>query len=211
MSSKRLLRTSKYFCAVSILEFFQTNFRIHIVLLSISGNVKRIWILLLIGPRSFYLGLLLAEQFTSSLRGPATSRFRVPFPILRNSSGTWTKKQIFKISKRKQKKRTQKQFSPNSLENSQSLSHFVSRFVLYQLSKNLNRPFFVDFLTHLSIRYTEQGGKLDDEDPEETGDIYSEIYHCLGYFPDHSCCQQYNQCSLIIFVKLSFISPALIG
>merc|ERR1712137_427071 len=27
-------------------------------------------------------------------------------------------------------------------------------FVLYQLSKNLNRPFFVDFLTHLSISYT---------------------------------------------------------
>ena len=43
------------------------------------------------------------------------------------------------------------------------------RFVLYQLSKNLNRPFFVDFLTHLSIRYTESGGKLDEEDPEETG------------------------------------------
>merc|ERR1712113_631581 len=41
-------------------------------------------------------------------------------------------------------------------------------FVLYQLSKNLNRPFYVDFLTHLSIRYTETGGKLDDEDPEET-------------------------------------------
>jgi len=41
-------------------------------------------------------------------------------------------------------------------------------FVLYQLSKNLNRPFFVDFLTHLSIRYTESGGKLDEEDPEET-------------------------------------------
>ena len=45
------------------------------------------------------------------------------------------------------------------------------RFVLYQLSKNLNRPFFVDFLTHLSIRYTETGGKLDDEDPEETGQL----------------------------------------
>ena len=45
---------------------------------------------------------------------------------------------------------------------------FYFRFVLYQLSKNLNRPFFVDFLTHLSIRYTDQGGKLDDEDPEET-------------------------------------------
>lgn len=39
-SSQRLLRTSKYFCVVSILEFFQTNFKIHIVLLSISENVK---------------------------------------------------------------------------------------------------------------------------------------------------------------------------
>ena len=49
------------------------------------------------------------------------------------------------------------------------------RFVLYQLSKNLNRPFFVDFLTHLSIRYTESGGKLDEEDPEETGWIFSNV------------------------------------
>lgn len=40
---------------------------------------------------------------------------------------------------------------------------------------------------------------------------YSEICHCLGYFPDHSCCQQYNQCSLITFEKLSFIGQALIG
>jgi len=39
-------------------------------------------------------------------------------------------------------------------------------FVLYQLSKNLNRPFFVDFLTHLSIRYTDKGGTLDEEEGE---------------------------------------------
>merc|ERR1719400_488476 len=43
-------------------------------------------------------------------------------------------------------------------------------FVLYQLSKNLNRPFFMDFLTQLSIRYTEKSAVLDDEDPEDAGD-----------------------------------------
>lgn len=44
-------------------------------------------------------------------------------------------------------------------------------FVLYQLSKNLNRPFFMDFLTQLSIRYTEKSAVLvDEEDPEDAGD-----------------------------------------
>ena len=44
------------------------------------------------------------------------------------------------------------------------------RFVLYQLSKNLNRPFFMDFLTQLSIRYTEKSAVLvDEEDPEDAG------------------------------------------
>ena len=44
------------------------------------------------------------------------------------------------------------------------------RFVLYQLSKNLNRPFFMDFLTQLSIRYTEKAAVLvDEEDPEDAG------------------------------------------
>lgn len=38
-------------------------------------------------------------------------------------------------------------------------------FVLYQLSKNLNRPFFMDFLTHLSIRYDQE--YLDSEDDEK--------------------------------------------
>ena len=46
---------------------------------------------------------------------------------------------------------------------------FCSRFVLYQLSKNLNRPFFMDFLTQLSIRYTEKSAVLDEEDPEDAG------------------------------------------
>ena len=167
MSSKRLLRTSKYFCVVSILEFFQTNFKIHIVLLSISENVKILWKL----PSHWSLPFLSrpligwAVHIEPERPGYQQNSVFLSRSILRHSSGTWTKKQIFKISKRKQKKHTPSQFSKKS----KSLS--VCRFVLYQLSKNLNRPFFVDFLTHLSIRYTEQGGKLDDEDPEETGDI----------------------------------------
>ena len=47
------------------------------------------------------------------------------------------------------------------------LSHF--RFVLYQLSKNLNRPFFMDFLTQLSIRYTEKSAVVEEEDPDDQG------------------------------------------
>lgn len=46
------------------------------------------------------------------------------------------------------------------------IGYSPTRFVLYQLSKNLNRPFFVDFLTHLSIRYTDKGGTLDEEEGE---------------------------------------------
>lgn len=43
-------------------------------------------------------------------------------------------------------------------------------FVLYQLSKNLNRPFFMDFLTQLSIRYTEKSAVVEEEDPDDQGD-----------------------------------------
>jgi len=42
-------------------------------------------------------------------------------------------------------------------------------FVLYQLSKNLNRPFFMDFLTDLSVRYTDKE-LCKDDDPEDRGD-----------------------------------------
>merc|ERR1719411_1287103 len=41
-------------------------------------------------------------------------------------------------------------------------------FVLYQMSKNLNRPFFMDFLTMLSIRISEQGDQVDTD--SDTGD-----------------------------------------
>ena len=51
----------------------------------------------------------------------------------------------------------------------------IFRFVLYQLSKNLNRPFFMDFLTQLSIRYTEKSAVLDEEDPEDQGWFQSKI------------------------------------
>lgn len=43
-------------------------------------------------------------------------------------------------------------------------------FVLYQLSKNLNRPFFMDFLTQLSVRYVEKSKNEDEEDPDDSGD-----------------------------------------
>ena len=46
------------------------------------------------------------------------------------------------------------------------------RFVLYQLSKNLNRPFFMDLLTQLSIRFTDESRNNDyEEDPNDSGDI----------------------------------------
>merc|ERR1712106_641779 len=46
-------------------------------------------------------------------------------------------------------------------------------FVLYQLSKNLNRPFFMDFLAHLSVRMCKRiDGRyahqhVDEEDPDD--------------------------------------------
>ena len=40
----------------------------------------------------------------------------------------------------------------------------VARFVLYQLSKNLNRPFFMDFLTKLSLDYDKEA--LEEEETE---------------------------------------------
>ena len=53
------------------------------------------------------------------------------------------------------------------------LQHFSDyifyRFVLYQLSKNLNRPFFMDFLTHLSVRYA-HGHVCDEEADTEEDD-----------------------------------------
>lgn len=43
-------------------------------------------------------------------------------------------------------------------------------FVLYQLSKNLNRPFFMDFITSLSMLYVTKGPL--EEDPEDSGDNF---------------------------------------
>ena len=36
------------------------------------------------------------------------------------------------------------------------MREFCLRFVLYQLSKNLNRPFFMEFLTKLSVDYDKE-------------------------------------------------------
>ena len=54
----------------------------------------------------------------------------------------------------------------------------VARFVLYQLSKNLNRPFFMDFLTTLSVRFA-HGHVCDEEDPEETGALLNQMGNYL--------------------------------
>merc|ERR1719195_1297194 len=51
-------------------------------------------------------------------------------------------------------------------------------FVLYQLSKNLNRPFFMDFLTTLSVRFA-HGHVCDEEDPEETGALLNQMGNYL--------------------------------
>jgi len=64
------------------------------------------------------------------------------------------------------------------------IEHFVSQcklgdwFVLYQLSKNLNRPFFMDFLTHLSVRYA-HGHVCDEEDPDEDGPLLEQMNNFL--------------------------------
>ena len=48
---------------------------------------------------------------------------------------------------------------------------FYFRFVLYQLSKNLNRPFFIDFLTAISVKYVKNDLSIETEtDAEDTGD-----------------------------------------
>ena len=39
---------------------------------------------------------------------------------------------------------------------------------MYQLSKNLNRPFFMEFLTSISVKYASTG--LSMEDPEDEGE-----------------------------------------
>ena len=67
-----------------------------------------------------------------------------------------------------------------SIRSMKNLNVCYFRFVLYQLSKNLNRPFFMDFLTQLSIRYTEKSAVLDEEDPEDSGKHFPALFH----FPD---------------------------
>lgn len=47
-------------------------------------------------------------------------------------------------------------------------------FVLYQLSKNLNRPFFMDFLTHLSVHFA-TGIVCDEEDPDDDSPLMKQM------------------------------------
>ena len=64
------------------------------------------------------------------------------------------------------------------------IEHYLSKcrlgdwFVLYQLSKNLNRPFFMDFLTTLSVRFA-HGHVCDEEDPDEDGALLSQMDNFL--------------------------------
>jgi len=64
------------------------------------------------------------------------------------------------------------------------IEHFISQcklgdwFVLYQLSKNLNRPFFMDFITHLSVRFA-HGHVCDEEDPDEDGPLLEQMNNFL--------------------------------
>ena len=54
-------------------------------------------------------------------------------------------------------------------------------FVLYQMSKNLNRPFFMDFLTMLSIRVSLKGDEVDtDSDTGTTLMKNYQIYLNIG-------------------------------
>ena len=41
---------------------------------------------------------------------------------------------------------------------------------MYQLSKNLNRPFFMEFLTSISVQYVDNGLAEPETDPHDTGD-----------------------------------------
>ena len=54
-------------------------------------------------------------------------------------------------------------------------------FVLYQMSKNLNRPFFMDFLTMLSIRVSLKGDEVDTDSDTGTSLMKNyQIYLKIG-------------------------------
>ena len=41
---------------------------------------------------------------------------------------------------------------------------------MYQMSKNLNRPFFIEVLTEISVKYAKDGLEAKEDDEEDTGD-----------------------------------------
>jgi len=43
-------------------------------------------------------------------------------------------------------------------------------FVMYQMSKNLNRPFFIEVLTEISVKFAKDGLEVKEDDEEDTGD-----------------------------------------
>ena len=41
---------------------------------------------------------------------------------------------------------------------------------MYQMSKNLNRPFFIEVLTEISVKYAKDGLEVREDDDVDTGD-----------------------------------------
>ena len=41
---------------------------------------------------------------------------------------------------------------------------------MYQLSKNLNRPFFIEFLSEISMKHAKNGLEIKEDDDEDSGD-----------------------------------------
>ena len=130
--------------------------------------------------------------------------------ILRHSSGTWTKKQIFKISKRKKKKHTLTVLFKFSLKNLKAfLFAGLSSISLARISTVLS--LLTSWLTWVFATLIRGANwTMRTRRRQVTS---SNVPHALnvGCLPDYSCWQQYNQCSLITFGKLSFICWVLIG
>jgi len=59
------------------------------------------------------------------------------------------------------------------IENFVSTCKIGDWFVLYQLSKNLNRPFFMDFLTDLSVKHATKPLRVDEEEPDSGDNLMS--------------------------------------
>jgi len=90
---------------------------------------------------------------------------RILYRIIQTRS-PWLRYQLINMRMNRYFKRSAKIVK---IENFVSQCKLGDWFVLYQLSKNLNRPFFMDFLTHLSVRYA-HGHVCDEEADTEDDD-----------------------------------------